>query len=195
MAFIHLSNVPFNNAPFSAWTIVCMHPSLARLYEAAKSLPKPVSGKSAVAAWLVVSPQMVNNWEKRGVSKAGALAAQDRTGYSARWILEGTGEKMAADRREKGAFLNAVTPEEQELLDHFRHLLPSDRKAKIAEVAKLAAERDAQRKEMLEEAGVNRIMAGAAHASRKMAARTATRIREPDPNAPELPLFPPNQEE
>lgn len=66
-----------------------MHPSAERLYMVAKSLH--IQGQSAVARWLNEAPQTINNWEKRGVSKRGAVELQKRSGYSAAWILEGVG--------------------------------------------------------------------------------------------------------
>lgn len=135
-----------------------MHPSLARLYESAKSLKKPIVGKSAVAAWLNESPQSVNNWETRGVSRRGALAAQDKTGYSATWILKGTGEKLIGAAAlpalpEKGAVSKPLSSEEKELISHWRNLLRKDRQAKLTEIAKLADERLAEKEELLAEVG------------------------------------------
>lgn len=63
---------------------------------------KPVS-KSAVARLLGVSPQTVTNWKERGVSRDGALFAQDKFGFSATWILNGTGDPTAIDRGATGA--------------------------------------------------------------------------------------------
>lgn len=69
-----------------------MHASAKRLYVVAKSLG--IEGQSAVARWLNEAPQTINNWEKRGVSKRGALETQKVSGYSAAWILEGIGEPV-----------------------------------------------------------------------------------------------------
>ena len=170
------SNAAYNNAVFNAGTISAMHPSLARLYEAAKSVTPPVSGKSAVAAWLNVSPQLVNNWENRGVSRAGAMAAQEKTGYSATWIRDGLGQKLLRAAPVKGAVFEALSSEEEELIQHFRHLLGKDRRAKLAEIAELAKERLAERDELFAQAGINAIAERAAHASRR---RTASVSMEP----------------
>ena len=65
-----------------------MHKSTERLYEALKSL-NLISGRhpqAEVASLLGVSAQMVNNWEARGISKAGLLECQTRFGISATWI-------------------------------------------------------------------------------------------------------------
>lgn len=68
-----------------------MHPSTDRLYIAAHKL-KDVNGQSAVARLLNESPQTVKNWETRGVSRAGALRAEEVIGARAAWILTGEGE-------------------------------------------------------------------------------------------------------
>lgn len=52
-------------------------------------------GQSAVARLLITSPQVIKNWEDRGVSNKGAIAAQTITGCSAAWILNGTGDMIA----------------------------------------------------------------------------------------------------
>ena len=63
------------------------HPSMARLY---KALENRV-GQSDLARSLGVSPQTVNNWEARGISKDGALDAQRKLGVSAVWLLHDEG--------------------------------------------------------------------------------------------------------
>ncbi len=68
-----------------------MHPSMARLYTAAREL-KGVVGQSAVARLLITSPQAIKNWEQRGVSQKGAIAAQMLIGCNAAWVIEGTGD-------------------------------------------------------------------------------------------------------
>lgn len=81
----------FNNNPFNGWTIEGVpqiHPSIQRLYIAAKEL-RDVAGQSAVARLLGTSPQVVKNWEKRGISSEGALLAQKNIGADANWLLDG----------------------------------------------------------------------------------------------------------
>lgn len=75
-----------------------MHDSALRLYQAASQV-KDVSGQSAVARLLGESPQNIKNWEMRGVSKAGALKAEELIGCSAAWVLTGDGQ---ATGRAKG---------------------------------------------------------------------------------------------
>lgn len=116
-----------------------MHPSALRLYKAAESVTPPVKGQSAVARWLNVSPQNMTNWEKRGVSKAGAIKAQKLSGYNATWILEGTGERRVTEPALQSNIFEAPTLEELELLDNFRHMLDDDREELAAEIARRAA--------------------------------------------------------
>lgn len=188
---------------------------MARLQEAAGSVEPPRIGHSAIADWLNVSAQRVTNWARRGVSREGALAAQEKSGYSANWILTGVGaqrlphgtrraqapEESAEPSvgRRKGDFVKAVTPEEQEMLDallqDLRQLFPSDRREKLREIAELAKIRKADREELLENSGLPRIMERAAKAVRGTEAATSAavrgRLRATDPREPELPHIPP----
>ena len=79
-----------NNVAFSPLTIVAMHESAARLYQAANALAR-TSGQSAVAHLLNLSPQRVKNWETRGVSNEGAILVQRVIGCNVNWLLEGSG--------------------------------------------------------------------------------------------------------
>lgn len=82
----------FNNTVFRVATICVMpsiHATVDRLYHAALSL-RDVKGQSAVARLLEVSPQVVKNWEGRGLSLEGALLAQKTIGCDANWLLAGT---------------------------------------------------------------------------------------------------------
>ena len=99
MAFNKNQIAMFNNAAFSAGTISTMekiHPTTERLYLAARKL-RDVTGQSAVARLLDISPQSMLNWEKRGVSEGGALKAQKRIGCDANWVLSGDQQPMEAD--------------------------------------------------------------------------------------------------
>ncbi len=87
------SNAMLNNAAFNAPTIVGMHETATRLYQAAFEL-KGIKGQSAVARALNMSPQTVKNWESRGVSKQGMLGAQKAFGVAAGWIETGKGQKL-----------------------------------------------------------------------------------------------------
>lgn len=63
------------------------HASLERLLSVARE--HKILGPAALARALNMSEQAVTNWRTRGVSRAGAMAAQQRWGVSANWILEG----------------------------------------------------------------------------------------------------------
>lgn len=68
-----------------------MHTSADRLYQAAKLL-RDISGQSAVARLLNESPQTVKNWETRGVSRSGAMKAENVLGVRANWLITGEGD-------------------------------------------------------------------------------------------------------
>ena len=67
-----------------------MHKQAMRLYEAAKIL-KGAFQQSEIARLLGTSSQVINNWEARGMSKGGILAAQSAIGCRAEWLEHGTG--------------------------------------------------------------------------------------------------------
>ncbi|WP_147282810.1 hypothetical protein [Pseudorhodoferax soli] len=69
-----------------------VHPSFVRLLEAVMAIG--VMNSSMLAAELNESPQTITNWARRGVSKAGALNAQQRYGISATYILTGEGPPL-----------------------------------------------------------------------------------------------------
>lgn len=73
-----------------------MHEQMERLYEVAFEVRK-VEGPSAVARIFNISPQMVSNWERRGMSFEAMLDAQELLGCSAVWIRSGAGPKMFGD--------------------------------------------------------------------------------------------------
>lgn len=64
-----------------------MHMSMVKLYKIAKD-SQGIVGQSAVARALVESPQTVKNWEKRGISKGGAMKAQAVFGCNANDLLQ-----------------------------------------------------------------------------------------------------------
>lgn len=69
-----------------------MHESMKRLYEAVADA-KRVTGLTAVAGLLGKSPQVLKNWEDRGVSSEGAIEVQEKLGISALWIRESKGPR------------------------------------------------------------------------------------------------------
>lgn len=84
-----MSNMACNTFVYSAPIIGAMHETMKRLYEAAKAAG--VEGQSNVASKMTQSPQTLNNWERRGMSKGGMLIAQRVFGCSAVWLETGEG--------------------------------------------------------------------------------------------------------
>jgi phage repressor protein C with HTH and peptisase S24 domain len=76
-----------------------MHPTMQRLYLAATELQGRET-QSAVARLLNESPQTLNNWEARGMSKKGILNAEEIIGCRAAWLSTGKGEMTAAAAQE-----------------------------------------------------------------------------------------------
>lgn len=74
----------------------------ARLYEAAEKI-KGVSGQSNLARLLNVSPQVVKNWETRGVSASGLVNAAKVIGVSVAWVETGEGEMAAIKQPQSNA--------------------------------------------------------------------------------------------
>ena len=70
-----------------------IHPTMKRLYQAAREI-KGKEGQSAVARLLDESPQTLNNWEARGMSKQGMMKAEEILGCRANWLATGRGEAI-----------------------------------------------------------------------------------------------------
>ena len=85
--FKQKANATCNNILFKVTKIDRMHSSMVKLYKIAKDT-QGIVGQSAVARALVESPQTVKNWEKRGISKGGAVKAQAVFGCNANDLLE-----------------------------------------------------------------------------------------------------------
>lgn len=71
-----------------------MHPTAARLYEAAELSQKGSVTQAELARLLNTTSQVIKNWESRGVSKAGATTVQAALGVNATFVLEGTGPAL-----------------------------------------------------------------------------------------------------
>lgn len=75
-----------------------MHDSMKRLYEAAAllgvELRKP---QSDMGRWLNESPQVIKNWETRGISSGGLQKIQDEKGINASWLRTGIGSHVVAN--------------------------------------------------------------------------------------------------
>lgn len=74
-----------------------MHIQMKRLYEAAAALAG-LKTQAEISRALNQSQQTVNNWEARGISKAGLLKAQGAIGCSATWLETGTPPMALAPR-------------------------------------------------------------------------------------------------
>lgn len=92
-------NIACNNILFSQRRIagMNMHLSMRRLYDAAKERGDDAPAK--VARRLNVSPQRLQNWESRGISKEGALAAQDAYGVDANELRDGAKSRSSLSVR------------------------------------------------------------------------------------------------
>lgn len=67
--------------------------TMKRLYAATQKLYK-VNTQTGVAHLLNTSPQVVKNWEKRGISNQGILNIQEKLNLSSNWIKTGKGEML-----------------------------------------------------------------------------------------------------
>lgn len=82
-----------------------MHETMKRLYAATVGRDAGYGVQTELANLLGVSAQVVGNWERRGISKDGLLAAEERMGISPAWIKTGIGDP----RKEPTAGKIAVT--------------------------------------------------------------------------------------
>lgn len=73
-----------------------MHPSMNRLYEAAKAA-LGLTSQADLSRALNQSSQVLHNWEKRGVSKSGMLLAQQELGVNPAWISSGAAPMFVRD--------------------------------------------------------------------------------------------------
>jgi len=89
------NNVLFSSPEFRPMSPDQKHPSFARLISVAEDAG--YRGPTALANALNMSEQVVNNWGRRGVSKSGAMAAQDLFGCSANWVISGVGQAKVSD--------------------------------------------------------------------------------------------------
>ena len=63
-----------------------IHPTMQRVYEATEL------DQSDLAHAINISPQAVNNWDLRGISKKGLTLISDMFNVSSDWILSGNGD-------------------------------------------------------------------------------------------------------
>lgn len=81
------NNAVFNNGMITL--MKSMSDSARRLYEFAQKARPDIASQADLARTLNTSSMLIHNWEKRGVSKDGALLAEELFGCSAIWILKG----------------------------------------------------------------------------------------------------------
>lgn len=74
------------NILFNQLDMTDFHPSMTRLYKFAKD-NRSIAGQTNLANALGESPQVVKNWEARGISQRGANVAQRKLGCDANWLL------------------------------------------------------------------------------------------------------------
>lgn len=84
-----------------------MHESVLRLLQCAKEATKtarePVADFADLARKLGVSSAVMTNWKARGVSKEGAIKAEQVFGCSAQWVLTGERPAGGAEDEEESA--------------------------------------------------------------------------------------------
>lgn len=88
-----LSNVAFNNILFSCKNITFMqqhiHETVVRLVEALTQSRAPFDGPSDLARELNVSPQQINSWSKRGLSKEAIVQMGETYGIRSAFLRNG----------------------------------------------------------------------------------------------------------
>lgn len=90
-----------------------MHEQMKRLYEAADKL-RGIKTQAEVARALNTSSQTINNWEARGMSKAGILNAQGVIGCDANWLATGEGNMLVLRTHVAGSQLMPVHVADQD---------------------------------------------------------------------------------
>lgn len=100
-------NGVYNNSLFTPPRIGVMNQQMKRVYEAASD-SHGIRGQSDLARALNTSPQTINNWEARGISKQGILSIQNTLGISASWIESGKGRRFVQDNSNVSAALTGT---------------------------------------------------------------------------------------
>lgn len=151
-----LSNDTLKYSFPSGVKLPAMHDSMTRLYSVAAE--KGTVGQSNLARKLGESPQTVKNWESRGLSKSGAMAAQEQFGCDANWLLGGPASRRPDALSTQAASLNqvleAIAPERrlaayqgalQLLIGHLTPAAPTPAPEEDARVATPSAAPPSQR--------------------------------------------------
>ena len=84
--FNQKSNMPCKNILFNRQQMSKMHDSMERLYKFPKA-NRSITGQTDLATAMGETPQVINNWEARGISQRGANLAQKKFGCDANWLL------------------------------------------------------------------------------------------------------------
>lgn len=79
------------------------HESMQRLLAIALEVAK-IDGPAALASALTQSEQTITNWGSRGVSKEGAMKAQEKFGCSANWVLHNMLPRLIGDETAQPKF-------------------------------------------------------------------------------------------
>jgi hypothetical protein len=150
-------------------------------------LAEELGTKAALATRIERSASQVSQWisaskdsktgKPRTLSAQMARHIEQKCGKPDGWMDQPHGTEPKA-KPVKGAFLKEITPDERALLDAFAHLLPSDKAKKMAEISELAREREDQRRQILAEAGLDRIRERAANEARGNAFRAQAEVTE-----------------
>ncbi|MGF6444363.1 helix-turn-helix domain-containing protein [Paraburkholderia youngii] len=96
-----------------------IHETMGRLYLAAKTL-RGIEGPAELARLLNESPQVVNNWERRGVSSAGLLNAVDILDIRPIWIAKGEEPMMESGAQAPDVETSALRRARRERLAQLR---------------------------------------------------------------------------
>jgi len=96
---------------------------MRRVYEAASKL-KGVEGQTNLATLLNESPQTINNWESRGISKNGLLKVQELVGCNAQWVQTGSGSMELSFAESLVIGYKNNNPSNTELGPHIRGNVP-----------------------------------------------------------------------
>lgn len=122
-----------NRLPIFAINMVTMHPTFARLVEAAEHLKNWTSAaqiaRGLTAAGFESSEQSLSNWKRRGVSHKGIVECSRIIGCRMEYLETGT----APMKREKNGRVVAAafSPDEETLLEGFRLASPRERESML----------------------------------------------------------------
>lgn len=145
--FKRKSNTTCNNILFSRAKIEFMHESMKRLYAVARAT-KDIVGQTSLANALNTSPQRVKNWEERGVSKEGLLAAERLFGCSPTFIETGRYPPSIGQQSFMASEPHPVIRDQNvsDLIAAAERLSPADAKMLLPVVSRIAEANQPRRK-------------------------------------------------